>query len=119
MIVRAGKHRLPGLFLEVYVGTRVWAAVVITAALIAAAVGYGYSRAGATAILLSRHSQPAISVPAREVAITAEGKLFHDPSCRYVHGKAEMVSAQDAVRRGYTPCPRCLGKYLRSENRMP
>jgi hypothetical protein len=91
---------------------RVWIAVVISAALIAAVVGYGYSRPGAAATLLSRHSEPAIHVLNRQVAITAEGKLFHDPSCRYIHGRAEMVSAQEAVRRGYTPCPRCLHKAL-------
>lgn len=89
---------------------RVWASVVAAAVLIAAAISYGYSRPGATASLLSRHSKPAIHVPLREVAITAQGKLYHDPSCRYIHGKPEMVSAQEAARRGYTPCPRCLGK---------
>ena len=91
---------------------RVWMAVVLAAALIAAAVGYGYSRPGATAALLSRHSEPAVHMPHRQVAITAEGKLFHDPSCRYIHGKPEMVSAQEAARRGFTPCPRCLRKAL-------
>lgn len=92
---------------------RVWAGVVLAAGLMAAAVGYGYSRPGATATLLSRHSMPAMQAPDREVAITPKGKLFHDPSCPYIHGKPEMVSAQEAARRGYTPCPRCLGKYLR------
>jgi len=92
--------------------TRVWIAVVISAALIAAGVGYGYSRPSATATLLSRHSEPAIHMPDRQVAITTEGKLFHDPSCRYIHGKPEMVSAKEAVQRGYTPCPRCLRKAL-------
>jgi len=92
---------------------RVWAGVVLAAGLMAAALGYGYSRPGATATLLSRHSMPAMQAPTREVAITREGKLFHDPSCLYIHGKPEMVNAQEAVRRGYTPCPRCLGKYLR------
>jgi len=24
-----------------------------------------------------------------------------------------LMSAQEAARAGYTPCPRCLGKYLR------
>ena len=91
---------------------RVWIAAVISAALIAAVVGYGYSRRGVTATLLSRHSEPAIHMPNRQVAITAEGKLFHDPSCRYIHGKPAMMSAQEAVRQGYTPCPRCLGKAL-------
>ncbi|HET7752071.1 MAG TPA: hypothetical protein VFK81_21940 [Terriglobales bacterium] len=91
---------------------RVWIAVVIASALMAAAVGYGYLRPGATTTLLSRHSEPAIHLPDRQVAITAEGKLFHDPSCRYIHGRPEMVRAQEAVRRGYTPCPRCLRKAL-------
>jgi hypothetical protein len=91
---------------------RVWIAVEISAALIAAAVSYGYSRPGATATLLSRHSMPALHIPAGEVAISAQGKLFHDPSCRYIHGKPEMVSAQHAVLRGYAPCPRCLRKAM-------
>ena len=91
---------------------RVWIAVVIAAALIAAALGYGYSRPGATSTLLSEHSEPAIHMPNGRVAITAEGKLFHDPSCRYIHGKPEMVSAQEAARRGFTPCPRCLRNAL-------
>jgi len=92
--------------------TRVWIAVVISAALIAAGVGYGSSRPVATSTLLSRHSEPAIHMPDRQVAIIAGGKLFHDPSCRYIHGKPEMVSAKEAVQRGYTPCPRCLRKAL-------
>jgi hypothetical protein len=91
---------------------RVWIAVLLTAAVIAALASYGYSRRG-TAILLSQHSMPAIHLPAQEVAVTPQGKLFHDPSCRYIHGKAEMMSAPEAAKRGYTPCPRCLGKYLR------
>jgi hypothetical protein len=92
---------------------RVWAAVVITTLLVAAVVSDGYSRPGATATLLSRHSMPAVHLPTRQVAVTAQGKLYHDPSCRYMHGKPELMSAQEAARAGYTPCPRCLGKYLR------
>ncbi len=92
---------------------RVWIAVVLAAGLIAAVTSYSYSRPDAVPTLLSRHSGPAVHLPVRQVAVTAQGKLFHDPSCRYIHGKAEMMSAQEAVRRGYTPCPRCLSKYLR------
>lgn len=89
---------------------RVWTAAVIAAALAAAIIAYGNSRPRAT--LLSRHSMPAIHLPAERVAVTAEGKLFHDPSCKYIHGKAEIMSPQEAVRRGYTPCPRCLRRAL-------
>ncbi len=66
----------------------------------------GHSRA---AILLkSEHSQPATVMPAENVAVTSEGKLFHKPSCRYIHGEPQMVSAQEAAQRGYTPDPRCM-----------
>ena len=63
--------------------------------------------------LRSEHSQPAIAVPARLVAVTAEGKTFHDPSCKYIHGKIEMISAEEAVRRGYSPCVRCMREALK------
>ena len=90
---------------------RVWTATLVAAALMLAVATYGYSRRGEN--LLSRHSDPAIHMPDRQVAVTAAGKLFHDPSCPYIHGKAEMMNAQEAARLGYTPCPRCLGRYLR------
>ena len=92
---------------------RVWAAVVIATLLAAVVVSYGYSQPGTTATLLSRHSMPAVHLPTRQVAVTAQGKLYHDPSCRYIHGKPELMTAQEAARAGYTPGPRCLGKYLR------
>lgn len=90
---------------------RVWMAALVAGALILAVIVYGHSRSNE--VLLSRHSEPAISVPDQQVAVTAAGKLFHRASCPYIHGKAEMMSAQEAVRLGYTPCPRCLGRYLR------
>jgi hypothetical protein len=62
--------------------------------------------------LLSEHSRPAITVPEQPVAIVQGGKTFHDPKCTYLHGKPEMVSAQDAVNRGYAPCVRCMRQAL-------
>ena len=62
--------------------------------------------------LLSEHSHPAVSVPEQSVAIVPGGQTFHDPKCAYLHGKPEMVSAQDAVRKGYAPCVRCMRKAL-------
>jgi hypothetical protein len=58
--------------------------------------------------LRSEHSRPAAHAPERMLAIVGRGKLFHDPACTYLHGKAHMVSAEEAVRLGYTPCPRCM-----------
>lgn len=90
---------------------RVWTAMLVATAVMLAAGMYGHSRSNQ--VLLSRHSDPGISMPERQVAVTGAGKLFHDPACRYIHGKAEMMRVEEAVRLGYTPCTRCLGRYLR------
>jgi hypothetical protein len=62
--------------------------------------------------LLSEHSRPAVRVPDQPVAIVADGKTFHNPKCTFLHGKPEMVSAQEAVNKGYTPCVRCMRQAL-------
>jgi hypothetical protein len=50
------------------------------------------------------------------VVVTNEGKMFHVPGCRFIHDKAHerTTTAAEAARAGYTPCVRCLGKYLDS-----
>ncbi len=58
--------------------------------------------------LRSEHSRPAAQVPDRMVVVTPEGKLYHDPSCKYVHGAPEAMSAAAAAKQGYTPCTRCM-----------
>ena len=65
--------------------------------------------------LKSEHSQPAAALPDSLVAINPEGKTFHVATCRYLHGKTELVSAEAAVRNGYTPC---LSDMLRSKPRV-
>jgi hypothetical protein len=62
--------------------------------------------------LRSEHSQPATVVPTEDVAVTSEGHLFHKPSCRYIHGKAQTMSAQEATQKGYAPDPRCMKEAL-------
>ena len=65
--------------------------------------------------LRSEHSQPA-PVPARqEVAVTANGKLFHKPNCRYIHGQPQMLSVKEAEQKGYTPDPRCMKETFREK----
>ena len=64
--------------------------------------------------LRSEHSQPAKSLPAQQVAVVPNGKQFHDPHCRYIHGKPVMVDAQTAAAQGYTPDPRCMKQAMRS-----
>jgi hypothetical protein len=68
--------------------------------------------------LRSEHARPANRVPPDMMVVVAEdGKLFHGgPACPFIHDKATLRSmhARDAVREGYTPCVRCMTKYLSS-----
>ncbi len=89
--------------------TRVWWLTALTAVLLVAAVVLA---GGASRQLRSEHSQPARMLPQTMVAVTPQGKLFHDPNCRYIHGPKQMMSADEAVRLGYTPCTRCMRKAL-------
>jgi hypothetical protein len=63
---------------------------------------------------LSEMSQPARRLPERLVAIVDGGKKFHVPGCPFMHGKYHMVTPEEAVREGYTPCTRCMRDALRS-----
>jgi len=56
----------------------------------------------------SEHSRPARTFPPATVAVTRDGKLYHKPDCRYIHGSAELESGAQAQADGYTPCTRCL-----------
>jgi hypothetical protein len=91
-------------------------AVATVIAVIAAAVGLKAVITSSPAQpLLSQHSQPAVSMPQEQVAIVPDGKTFHDPKCTAIHGKPEMVSASEAVRKGYVPCVRCMRKALQKQ----
>ena len=64
--------------------------------------------------LRSQHSEAAATPPREMVAVTEEGKLYHRPDCRYIHGPLRMESGEQAVADGYTPCTRCMTEYLRT-----
>ena len=88
-----------------------------------AAIGFAGAVAASVALVAAFHqlppqaranmSQPAQQVPQRLVAVVDSGKLFHNPDCPLMHGKYRMVTPQEAIREGYTPCTRCLGEDLR------
>jgi hypothetical protein len=59
-------------------------------------------------------SQPTRQLPQRLVAIVEGGKTFHVPGCEFMHGRYRLVTPEEAVREGYTPCPRCMPGALRS-----
>ncbi len=58
-------------------------------------------------------SQPARQIQQQLVAVVDSGKLFHDPRCPLIQRKYHLVTPEEAIREGYTPCTRCLGDDLR------
>jgi hypothetical protein len=59
-------------------------------------------------VIRSRHGDPAMVASPPLVAVTVEGKLYHDPRCAFIHGPARRESVAQAIADGYTPCTRCL-----------
>jgi hypothetical protein len=59
-----------------------------------------------------RNQDPANSLVTGLVAVSQDNgdKLFHIPSCPYLHGKRKFLPAQEALHEGYTPCPICIEK---------
>jgi hypothetical protein len=62
----------------------------------------------------AKMSQSARRLQQRLVAIVDGGKTFHVPGCPFMHGKYHLVTAEEAVRKGYVPCNRCMYEALRS-----
>jgi len=91
---------------------RVWTWSVIAALLIGGLLGFAFERFSTHPSLRSQHGEQATRLPLQKVVITDYGNLFHDPRCTFIKGKTRVVSAEEAVLLGYTPCPRCLGKAL-------
>jgi anti-sigma factor RsiW len=85
----------------------------------AAAVPLGFALFSAKRIILPRleHQSPSGSpdLPAVSglVAVSqdADNKVFHIPSCPYLHGKPKFLPVEEAIREGYSPCPICIGKH--------
>ena len=52
--------------------------------------------------------------PDMQVVVAEDGKLFHLAGCTFLHEKNKLrtLTAAEATREGYTPCVRCLKKYL-------
>jgi len=92
--------------------SRIWAYTVIAVAAILVIGGMSERMEVGAATPRMQQSQPTVSVPDQMVAVTPDGKTFHDPSCKAIHGKPVMMSAKDAIAKGYVPCVRCMRKAL-------
>jgi len=67
--------------------------------------------------LKSQHAEQAKDIPPNmTVVVSAGAKLFHVPGCEFIHDKAteRTLTAREAMREGYVPCPRCLRQYLKT-----
>jgi hypothetical protein len=67
--------------------------------------------------LRSQHAEQAKDIPPDMVVVVSSGaKLFHVPGCKFIHDKASerTLTAKEAMREGYVPCPRCLRQYLKT-----
>jgi Putative zinc-finger len=96
------------------ISRRAWLVSVAATGALAATAVFATGLEGFVPQFRSEMSQPARRLPQRLVAIVDSGKKFHVPGCPFMHGKYHMVTAEEAVREGYTPCTRCMSDALRS-----
>ena len=94
------------------VTTKVWTATLGVIVLVAVAWTLLSASDANSVVLRSEHAEPAASLPQQPVVVTEAGKQFHAATCTFIHGKPETISADEAVRRGYTPDPRCMKQAL-------
>jgi hypothetical protein len=63
----------------------------------------------------SQHANAGENIPPDLAVVVAQGtKIFHVPGCSFIHDKDNLrkMTAKEALQEGFTPCPRCLKKYL-------
>ncbi len=92
-----------------------WMVALAAAALVVFSFQVGSSTAFVSPALRSELAQPGKGIPAElTVVVSDEGKLFHLPACTFIHDKTKLrtLTASEAQKEGYTPCVRCLKKYL-------
>jgi hypothetical protein len=92
-----------------------WMVAAAAACLVAGTIEVARSSALHTPELRSEHAQPGTGVPPEMmVVVSDDGKLFHVAGCEFIHEKTKLrtITAAEASRQGYSPCVRCMKKYL-------
>jgi hypothetical protein len=92
-----------------------WMVAAAAAILFAGSLELARSSAFRRPQLRSAMAQPAKGIPPDMMVVVVEdGKLFHLAACTFIHDKdnRRILTAAEAVREGYTPCVRCMKKYL-------
>jgi Putative zinc-finger len=101
-----------------------WMLAIAAVALLVGGLTLGNSAVFKQTDLRSQLAQPPHGIPASlMVAVSTEGKVFHVPGCKYLHKRdgesPQMMTASEALKEGYTPCPRCLRQYLSARVECP
>jgi Putative zinc-finger len=93
---------------------RGWMVAFATAMLAVGSFTIANSAAFVRPPLRSPHAQPGTHVPPQMmVVVAADGKTFHVQGCKFIHNQSvRTMPAQQAINEGYTPCIRCMKKYL-------
>jgi hypothetical protein len=65
---------------------------------------------------ISKHSQYAVKPipPDMQVVVSDKGRLFHLAACPFIINRKTIryMTATVALAQGFTPCTRCMSKYL-------
>ncbi len=91
-----------------------WLVPVAAMALIAGGMWLMNSRTAVQQVK-SEHANAGQNIPPDLAVVVAPGtKVFHVPGCSFIHDKDNLrkLTAKEALKEGFTPCPRCLKKYL-------
>jgi hypothetical protein len=92
-----------------------WMVAAAAACLVAGTIEVARSSALHAPELRSEHAKPGTGVPPYMMVVVSEdGKLFHVVGCEFIHEKTKLrtITAAEAERQGYSPCVRCMKKYL-------
>lgn len=91
-----------------------WMVAFAAAALAVGTFAVGNSSAFLKPPLRSEHAQPGVHVPPQMMVVVADGgKTFHVKGCDFIHDKnVRNMPAAEAMKEGYSPCIRCMSKYL-------
>lgn len=92
-----------------------WMVAAAAAILVAGTFELGRSSVLRRAQLRSEHAESSSTVPPNMmVLVYPEGKSFHVAGCTFIHDKTNLksITASEATKEGYTPCVRCMQKYL-------
>ncbi len=85
-----------------------WALAVAAAILLTATVLVAQVRDRGTPQLRAAMARPVTERVKGLVVVADDTKVFHVAGCEFIHGMPHTMSAENAIREGFTPCVRCL-----------